>query len=389
MKLAYLAQGNLYLKKGALAAQSIESEFGQDYINRATSRYQRDEWKGQGSQDGFNQWFGSRTQDPNQVRVNMTAVTNGSEADTMMDALAMAEIGGLFLYAGNEGVERRLVHKKEFHLRDLDRNLQTDAVACAHHLPSGVANIGIMRGYNILHITEGDSIDEAPSWVSGSEHELVFQSAGVARSANGTPMGIGPSAVQKLNVDKGDLTTLLQDYAFDYLQPHMTAVGDLYAIRRPYETGGRRPNSILTILGDILLFPFRVLRAIFHYLNFMSMMYSRQPLTRAGGPPQMELNEEDQKTLFLRGRRINAEKALRENRSKNELPALVPASWQLLKIDANGAETVLAKHVVAFDVDGDGNIVYTNGSGIYKVTGAGQKELITKDKLINNVCILR
>ncbi|MFX5595148.1 hypothetical protein ABTD92_21070, partial [Acinetobacter baumannii] len=83
---------------------------------------------------------------------------------------------------------------------------------------------------------------------------------------------------------------------------------------------------------------FRLLRAVFHYLNFFSLMYSRKPLTSASGPA---LNA-DLKEIILKGKRIDAEKALLNENKINGVPSLVPASWQLISRDQQGNETVLA-----------------------------------------------
>ncbi len=74
--------------------------------------------------------------------------------------------------------------------------------------------------------------------------------------------------------------------------------GHLYYIRRPYEVSHFSPR---TALLDLVLFPFRLLRAVFHFLNFFSLVYSRKPLTTASGP---KLNHEQQFILLLKDKLI-------------------------------------------------------------------------------------
>src|SRR6185503_6097418 len=91
---------------------------------------------------------------------------------------------------------------------------------------------------------------------------------------------LGPYCIQHLDVESGSLNTLAEDPRFDLLTPFQTSTGTLYFIRRPYRTG--RELNPLTLLKDIILFPFRLLLAVFHFLQFFSMRYSGKKLSSAG-----------------------------------------------------------------------------------------------------------
>jgi hypothetical protein len=87
-------------------------------------------------------------------------------------------------------------------------------------------------------VTEDESIDLAPSCVDGpGARRLVFQSAGIGRSAAGRFTRLGPSELQLLDLDSGDLTTLAEESDADLLGLRMLADGTLLYIRRPYENG--------------------------------------------------------------------------------------------------------------------------------------------------------
>lgn len=387
MKFAYLSRGRLFLQSQTEEIQ-VESEFGAEMEKRAVRRQQQNEWRGQNEDSAFGQLWGGRGAGENtNFNLRIASVARGAEADNLLFVLNTNNVGGLFLYDMTEKVERRLVHKQEFFIRDLDRHLESDELVCTRWNANGTANLGLMRGYNVVLVTEGDSIDEAPSWVFGREKEIVFHSAGVARNNAGVPVGISPFAIQRLHLDGGEMQTVVSNSAYDHLLPHMDASGNLFFIRRPYEPLGQRRNG-LESLKDILLFPFRVLRTLFDWLNFMSMVYSRKPLTTAGGP---EKEMDDIKKIVLRGRVVDAEKALRENkgRRKSDTPSLVPASWELVRRTPSGAEMVLAKHVVAFDMDANGRLIYTNGTTIFQHHGEKQKPtILAKGRLVDTVCLL-
>jgi len=80
------------------------------------------------------------------------------------------------------------------------------------------------------------------------------------------------------------------------------------------------------MLLDALLFPFRLARAFFDFLNVFSLTFSKKPLTTASGP---KVEGPDEKSMFLRGRLVDAEQLLKEQEGKQEDPALVRQHWEL------------------------------------------------------------
>ncbi len=53
-----------------------------------------------------------------------------------------------------------------------------------------------------------------------------------------------------------------------------------------------------------------------------------------------------------------------------------------------GDETVLARGGLAFDLDAKGNLVYTNGSAVYRLNENNKSQRLPKDKLIQDVVIV-
>jgi hypothetical protein len=111
------------------------------------------------------------------------------------------------------------------------------------------------------------------------------------------------------------------------------------------------------------------------------MMYSRKPLTSASGPAV----KADLKEILLKGKRIDAEKALRNAGMVQGVPSLVPSSWQLICRDRQGQEQVLASNVVAYDIRPDGSIVYSNGRGAFLLENGRQASLMMKADLIEEL----
>ena len=317
------------------------------------------------------------------VKVNITGVAQSTHDPTLYYFLETDAAGGLFAYDTATKEERRLFHRERFRARDLDIHPQTREFVCSQQFPNGTSTIVLISsdGTDVRALTEGDAMDDSPSWIPGASRRILFQSSGVARNTNGVAIGRGPAAIQALDLDHQRMTTVLEDHRFDYLQPHISIDGYLYYIRRPYEMHPYRPE---TAIIDFFLFPFRLLRAVFHYLNFFSLVYSKKPLTTASGP---RVEHDDMKTIMLKGKIIDAEKAMRQGGKIMGVPSLVPASWELVRRDENDRETVLAQHVAAFDIGPDGTIIYSNGYGIFELDPQKRRGLLLKNKLIEDLVI--
>jgi hypothetical protein len=178
----------------------------------------------------------------------------------------------------------------------------------------------------------------------------------------------------------GEMKTLVENPNQDCLTPQMSADGVLFYIRRPYTTGSEfRP---LRWLKDLAFFPFRLLYAVFQYLQFFSMMYTGKKLTSAGGArsPQMDL-----KDMLIWGSRVSAGQAVRDG---DEAPDLVPGSWHLVRQRPGYDAEVLAKGVLAYDLAPDGSVVYSNGSAIFLLDPTGKTERIHVERLIEQVTVL-
>jgi hypothetical protein len=88
---------------------------------------------------------------------------------------------------------------------------------------------------------------------------------------------------------------------------------------------------------------------------------------------------------MLKGRRVDAEAAMRSSRRVNGVPSLVPDNWQLVLRSEQGEERVLASHVASFDLTADGGVIYSNGFAVFALHPGGQPSLVLRDKLIAEV----
>ena len=210
----------------------------------------------------------------------------------------------------------------------------------------------------------------------------MFQSAAIGRDQNGFAVAQGPFAIQRLNLDAGEIKTLAEDPQHDLLTPQLDAAGALYYIRKPY-LNPRQPLSLSRAALDFVLVPFRLLYAVFQYLNFFTTRYTGNTLTRAGGARQKNA---DIRQMMVWGNLIEAGRA---NGTGEPAPALVPKNWELVRQSPDGKIEVLARQVISFDLYPDGSVLYSNGSAVYHQPASGPAIVLAKDGLIDQVIALQ
>lgn len=377
-RLAFVARGKLFYAAAGETPREVHSPHVQAAMDRLERSRERHAWK-QGTAFGVHAMGRMREGVETALPLQATSV-QFAPSGRVIYFLRDHAMGGLFDQDLADGSERRLLHRQNLLLDDLRLSADGERLLASQQNGNGSANIVGMRadGDDFRELTGGDTLDTAPSWVPGKPHQLVFQSAGLARNPEGHVMAVGPASIQLLDTTTGALTPVFDDARYDFLQPRVAQDGSLLFIRRPHEGPRYRGGDLIT---DVLLFPFRLLRTLFDFLNFQSLVYSRKPLSSAGGPQ----HEADLKDILLKGRRIDADAALRRGERVQGIPSLVPASWQLVWRSEAGDERVLARHVASFDLTADGGVIYSNGFGVFALHPGGQPSVVLRDKLIAEV----
>ena len=383
---AFLSQGKLHLSNGPNGSRVVPSAFGETVRERALRMQQKNAWKTQGSGAQFmggGMLWGARNRDPLEMRIEVTGLTRGENPSDLIYSLDTDDLAGVFLLRDFGAEEQRLFHCTERRVLDLNSNPSESRLACAVKYRNGVWNIGVMAmdGSGLSEATEGDSVDRAPSWIPGRPDEIVFQSAGVGRDRNGVAIGLGPFHLETLNIISGEMTCLADDPKHDLLAPRFDQAGNLFFIRRPHRSLTERPSLGRGLL-DFVLAPFRILMAIYHWLNFFSVRNSGQPLnTQSGSAGRRQM---DLKKMVIYGNLINVERIL-EKEAEEESPSLVPKTWELVCQSASGEESVIARGVLAFDLAPDGTIIHTNGSAVFRETLDRKSERLIESQFIEHV----
>jgi hypothetical protein len=381
---AYLSQGQLHLKLGEDPLRPVDSRFGQSLRDRAAQIQNRNSWKTQGTGAKFMSGgvlWGKQNDDPAEMRIAITGISSGCQSGELLYSLATDDIGGVFLLRDRATDERRLLHTADFRVRRLAASPGADRVACVLQHKAQNSCIAVMRedGTDLREVTQGDTIDDAPHWLPGSTRELVFQSAAIGRNRAGFAVTQAPFAIHKLDFEAGTVTAVVEDPNFDLLTPQFTSDGSLYYIRRPYRDPNQPPSPLRFAL-DLVLLPFRLLYAVFQFLNFFTARYTGNTLTTTGNARQKHA---DIRNMMMWGNLIDAQKSA--GRAQDDAPALVPKSWELIRRSTDMQEQVVAKGVLCFDLYADGSVLYSNGSGIFHTDAHGSTHRLAKDALIEQV----
>lgn len=377
---AFLSRGKIFLQTPGGSLREVHSPHVQTLVDRQERSRALHAWK---ADTAFSTSFaGRRQQQPDGEAPLQARALCFLDPDRLLYVLGDGRVSGIFVQTLSSGAEQRLVHRQGLQIEDFVPNADRSRLLCSQRAANGAANIAVMNldGSEFRELTGGDTVDTAPTWLPDQPDQLVYQTAGIARAPHGGMLAIGPSALQLLDTRKSELTPVLESAEDDHLQPRVGSDGALYFIRRPHERASYGSRNLIL---DTLAFPFRVLRALFHYLNFFSLMYTRKPLTSASGP----LVEEDLKSWVIKGKRLDAEAALRQGVTVEGIPSLVPRSWQLVRRDRHGAEQVLAQCVACFDFGDDGSLYWSNGYGVFRRTPRGRTQVVLRDAMISELSV--
>lgn len=279
--------------------------------------------------------------------------------------------------------EGHIVHNSDRRFASPSYSEKRDDIIYSVLEPDGTENLHLMHlaDESEQELTEGDSSDSFPRWAIDGSNRVVYQTAGIGRDTHGNFAMMGPSCLNILDFDDKEIIEVNYSEQHDYIMPVLNK-DTIYAIRRPYETGKRKSFTIL----DLLKIPVNIVKTLFSWVNYNSMMFRGKPLSEGMKGRQ----EEIQQKMILHGNLVDAEKELAVSRKRGDsVPAIVPRSWCLVSITDEGEETIIEEGVIAFDIEKNGDILFSNGSGIFRKSPGGKRELLFKEKLVQRIVAAR
>jgi hypothetical protein len=367
-ELAYVSEGRLFLCRPGQAPEPVNSPYAKDIQNRHQEIRRRSEWKNSGVSARASCGGMLFAMDGDRLPVTYVVGAGKSPNGELLYCLQSEDVAGFFSQNIASGEERRLSHGNEFRIESLRYSSLHSSAVGAIGTADGGTSIVIMNpsGGRPQVLTEGDSIDHQPSWVPGASKVLVYQSAGVARSASGFMVGFGPTEILRLNLETSQIESVASDAKYDFLAPRMDESGNLYYIRRPYKLSAG--SNLLSVITDIVLFPFRVVRAIVGWLNIFSIIYSGKPLVNDRGVKSRTM---DPRQAMICENVVNA---CNPNGTCEE-QGLVPRDWELVRQGPDGSSSVLAKSVACFELGKNSTIYFSNGKTLYRQQGTSLESI--------------
>lgn len=356
----------------------FESEYFLRQREYAESRAKNDEWKfgGDGAKfRGDYDLYRSR-------REPVRAFVNGVQWDGDKVVYSFTVDGASGVYRkdvkNEKASEEHILTSMDEEFLSLHRAGSLLAVAVNRDgVTSGVGTIDCASS-ELKTLTEGDSLDRNPYFSPTRKGLLYFDSAGAGRNADGEFTGrYAPAVICSLDLNTMELREEKRDDKFSFVKPKIAPNGDLYCIRRPNKE--RKSGNVLL---DVLLFPFRILKAIFGFLQAFVSVFGNTSLTTdaAGGP--FRARKTDSRKLYIDGKLLDAEKELKRNkRKKDKEYGFIPMSWKLVRV-SGGKEEILRSGVCDFALCKDGGFYCTNGRRIFYCKDGATKKIAETERCL-------
>ncbi len=392
MKFNYIANGRLYTYANGKSSE-ITSRVLDSYLKKVRDTAGRNEWKYTGEGAAFRGAYQPGMDAESRVSsVSSHIFCADTYNGELVYSLMIDRSSGIYSRREDSDTDGIVISSGDTAYRDFDidgkRMVLTSAFAGESHV--GVLDIG---STSCRVYTEGHTWDSQPAWSATDANKIYFCCAGLPLddgekekieptmsyaqimthmfTSVRTSALRGPSSICLLDIERGDMDELLCDDRYDYTSPQSTRDGSLYYIQKPYkqqENGGDGLGCFL----DALALPFRLVGALFGFLNVFFAKYSGKTLTNSVGTKQR-----DEEKIFIDGNLINAEKELRANKSHGDAnPGIIPRTWELHRLGADGSDTLIKRGVIAFRVCEGGDILVSNGSAILRIGTDGKEEKI-------------
>ncbi|MCL2487903.1 MAG: hypothetical protein FWE80_04395, partial [Oscillospiraceae bacterium] len=367
----------------------IKSDDGvREYTSRRITKYyenvrsirRRHEWKTSGEGAKFIGAYdpGADGEEENhQTQINGVAGNGGG----WVYSVTLGDVGGLCgKTAADDAEEEHIFSSNTVQIYRISVSGNRCAASVGDLFERHIAVFDLAAG-QYRELTEGNVREDYPAY-SRNGDKIFFSSAGLAVSADGYPVGAGPSGIFCYDTRTDSMEELLMAEEYDYLAPREDRDGNLLFIRRPYKSGRDSGN----ILKDILLFPVRLIRAIGGLLNLFSVIFGGESLRSGQSARDVKAKRKKEKDLFFDGNVIQAQQTLKENQRRGEkFPGIIPHKWELVRADKDGEQTVLKKGVMDYTLCENGDIVYSNGSAVIRLPASGGEQLVDKCRMAHHI----
>ncbi len=235
---------------------------------------------------------------------------------------------------------------------------------------------------NYDELTDGASVESSPFW-SASDGRILCSTVGVAIEGGS---GVSPSSILSIDMDAGKIEELFSDKDSDLIKPMNDTDGNYYFIRQPYKPPKDKKEPMLR---SVLLFPFRLIKALIGFLNAFSVIFGGGPLRKNQSRDDVKTKNKSPRELYFEGRLLEAEKNEKENAASGDKnPGIFPRSRALVKISPDGSETVLRKGVMDYTLCDEG-VILSNGKELILLDKNGEEKVIANAEFAENINVIK
>lgn len=388
MKILFISEGALYRQEDDRPPEKVESPFALEAGERADARVKKNAWKGQGREDqgvySAGVVWGKQAMNRESNHALFRAVAASEKPGIVYYLMSMSASSGLFRLDLATGEELRIFHRQDFDGCALGCDRRTGKIILSSRNEEG---LGKLEGYDVetrrrRPLTAGDGHDSNPCLDPRDPETVYFQSAGVARNEQGEIAAIGAAGVHRLDLKSGEMTTVIEETDRDFLSPKVDTAGNLWYIRRPHREQGH--VSFAQRLKAWILFPVNLAAGIYGFLDTFTKIFAKRSLRPAGAAQDLEVRRS--RYAQFQELAVSLEKVRQIDGEIDDSVQIVPATWELIRRTADGSESVVADHVVAFDFGPEGELVYSDGLRVW-LHGQPRKRLV-KGRIIQSVAVV-
>ena len=185
--------------------------------------------------------------------------------------------------------------------------------------------------------------------------------------------------------EAGSIETLFEEENNDLLKPRNDADGNFYFIRQPYKSPKVQKEPVWK---SVLLFPLRIIKAIFGFFNAFSVIFGGEPLRKNQKKDDVKTRDKSARQIFFEERLLEAEKNEKENAAAGDKnPGIFPRSRVLVRISPDKTETVLCKGVMDYTLCDEG-IICSNGKELLLIDRDGSEKALCKAELAESISVI-
>ena len=372
MKIVYISDNSMYLCSNGKIS-SLPCERAAKYTDTVNEINKNKEWKHSGAGAFFREDTAVYTDASKYVHINGVSA---AENDFIYSAV-LGEMGAIYRKSADSP------NAPEGHIyTGMDRNIgsisyKTGKIAAI--LDGHLAIFDERGDYNEL--TDGPSVEDSPFW-SVTDGRIFCSTKG--RALEGA-RGFSASSILAVDADAGTIDTLFAEEGNDLLMPKNDADGNYYFIRQPY----RQPKETKEpIWKSVLLFPVRLVKALFGFINAFSILFGGEPLRKNQGRDNIKTKNKSPRELYFEERMREAKKNEKENAAAGDAnPGIFPRSRVLVRISPDEKETILCKGVLDYTLCSEG-VICSNGKELLLIGSDGSEKVIAKAELAEKLSVL-